>query len=77
MSVPLFEQYKQLMTLPAFADFQHELDRTLQKMKEEYWEYDEDSPERIELNSKIKHYKEFLGGINKTLLDKQKKVKEE
>jgi hypothetical protein len=75
MSIPLYEQYKQLMTLPAFADFRHELDRTVQQMKEEYWT--KKPEERAELETKIEHYEEFLGGINKILLDKQKKFKEE
>ena len=73
MTVPLFEQYKQMIALPAFADFQHELTKSLQKMKEEFWKIDEDPEEQVKLKTKIKHYEEFLGGINKILLDKQKK----
>lgn len=73
MSIPLFEQYKQMLTLPAFADFRHELEKGLQKMKEDFWKQEAGSEEEAALKTKIKHYEEFLGGINKILLDKQKK----
>ena len=70
MTVPLHEQYKMLLTLPAFCDFRHELDRELQQMKEEFWS--EEPEGRAQLETKIEHYGEFLGAINKILLDKQK-----
>lgn len=71
MSIPLFEQYKQMLTLPAFADFRHELEKGLQKMKEDFWKKEPEG--RAQLETKIEHYGEFLGTINKILLDKQKK----